>query len=99
MSDDSHWIERAQSAEARSKTYGDQVARLKDECRDVKEALCAKKLSNGVIQIDYEKLVVKLGIEGWLELRAIGDAQHAVSGAAGEKPRVRMKASAAAAEA
>ena len=96
MADESHWIERAQSAEARSKTYEGQVERLKEKVRDVKEALCAKEHSNGTFSIDYVKLTDKLGVESCLELRGIIDARYNISGAPGEKPRVRVKAAEAA---
>lgn len=72
---------------------------LKTKVRTMRDMVCAREMSDGSLSINYEAFVVKLGVAGWLELRAIGDAQFAVSGAAGEKPRVRMKANAAAAEA
>ncbi len=96
MPDESMWIERAQSAEATNSTLREQNDRLKADVRDAMENLCALRRSDGVIDIDFEKLAQRLSTEHALELRALIDAHHRISGAPGEKPRVRMAAQAAA---
>jgi len=96
MADESYWIERAQSAEAKLKTLHDSMEPLKLKARAIKESLCAKEHSDGTFSIDFDKLVERLGVGACLELRAIIDARYGISGEPGEKPRVRMKANAAA---
>lgn len=92
MSDESMWIERAQSAEARVSTYEASVAKLKEKIRSVMETLGARERGDGSFDIDYEKFVAKLGIEGALEVRRVIDEQYAISGAPGEKPRIKVRA-------
>lgn len=88
MSD--HWVDRAQNAEAVAQTARDGNDRLKEKIRSLKETLCATELSNGEIDIDFEKLVGKMKPEQALQLRAAIDDIHSISGAAGEKPRIRL---------
>ncbi len=98
MSDDSYWVERAQSAEAQRDTYKDQIDRMKEEVRSVYDTFGAKKRVNGsqtLIDIDFEAFVGKLSLEHALELRAEIDRQKQISGAAGEKPRVKVPSKAA----
>lgn len=92
MSDESHWIEKAQAAEARAAAYAGQIDRLKDKVRRVCDGLAARETADGGFVIDYEAFVRRLGLAGALELRAVIDEVHAVSGAPGDKPRVRVKA-------
>ena len=46
------------------------------------------------LEIDFDKFVPALGVEGALELRRIIDETWRVSGAPGEKPRLKVKAAA-----
>ena len=88
--DESMWIERAQSAEASLTTCRAQSDLLKEKVRAVTEALCAKIKGDSTIDIDFDALVQKLPTEQALELRAAIDQHHRISGAAGEKPRIRV---------
>lgn len=90
MADESHWIERAQSAEAKLTTSQQQIERVKEKLRSIMETLCAREKSDGTIDIDFGALVQKLSTEHALELRAAIDQHHGISGAAGEKPRIRV---------
>lgn len=90
--EESQWIERAQSAEARLQTCQGNIDRLKEDVREVMETLCAKKRRDGAIDIDFEKLVQKLSLEHALELRTMIDQHHRISGAAGKKPRISVQA-------
>lgn len=94
MAEESHWIERAQSAEARLETIQGNNDQLKERFRGLCEALGARVKSDGSIDIDYAAFVSKLSVEGALEVRAIIDEVHNISGAPGDKPKIRMRAGA-----
>ena len=89
---ESVYIERMNTAEAQVATYRDQVERLKGDSRDLFETLAARKLPDGTIDIDFGKLVQRLSTDHALELRAAIDEHHNISGAPGEKPRIRVRA-------
>lgn len=89
--DESEWIHRAQSAEARLATVQSATQALKDKVQLVKETLCAKERGDGMFQIDFDALAQKLSVEHALEFRAAIDKHHRISGGAGEKPRVKLK--------
>lgn len=80
------------SACAQRDTYKGQIERLKEDARNVLETFAARKQSDGSFVIDYDAFVSRLGVENALELRAAIDRIHNVSGAAGEKPRIRLSA-------
>ena len=88
--DESQWIERAQTAEARYETCRQQQERVIEDSRSVLDTLCAKKRSDGTIDIDFDALVQKLSTEHALEFRAAIDQPHRISGAPGEKPRISI---------
>lgn len=96
MADESYLLERAQSAEAKQATYAGQVARLKEKVRTVMAVFGAREKSDGSFDIDYAAFVQKLGAEGALEVRRVIDETYGISGAPGEKPRIKIKAPAAA---
>lgn len=93
MSDESVWIERAQSAEARIKTLEDQYRPMKERVQAFKANFGVKERSDGSIVVDFEKFVANLPLEQALELRAVIDEHHRISGAPGEKPKVRLSVS------
>lgn len=86
------WMERAQNAEALLQTSAENTARLKEKLRGFTEMFGIKQSMEHGISIDFDRLVDNLGIEKSLELRAIIDEKYSISGAAGEKPRVTVKA-------
>lgn len=92
MSEESMWIERAQSAEARLATLEDQYKPMKQRIQEFKNAFGVREDGEGKIHIDFEKFATALGIEQALELRKIIDETYNISGEAGEKPRVRLHA-------
>ena len=90
---ESEWIHRAQSAEASLNTLRDQMDRIREESRGVLELFCARKKGDGSYDIDFAGFVERIGLEQAIELRRVIDDAHNVSGAPGEKPRVRLAAS------
>lgn len=92
MSDDAHWIERAQSAEAKLATLQTSIDAMKDNIRNTCDTLGAKVKADGTIDIDFDAFVEKLGADNALQVRAIIDEKYGISGAPGEKPRMRVKA-------
>lgn len=89
MSDESIWIERAQSAEAKLKTLKDAYEPAIERVKNFKANFGIKERDNGEIVIDFEKFVDRLGLEQALTLRKLIDERYKVSGKSGEKPRVR----------
>ena len=89
---ESDWRDRAMSAEAQHQTLRDQVERLKEKLRGLMETLGARERSDGTIDIDFEALVQLLPSDQALELRAVIDQQHRISGMPGEKPRITVSA-------
>jgi hypothetical protein len=91
-----YWIDRAQSAEARLSTAQEQIDRLKETTRTVCETLGAKIKGDGSAVIDFDAFVQRLGPESALEVRRIIDEHYNISGAPGEKPKIKLKAGEAA---
>jgi hypothetical protein len=92
MADESYWVERAQSAEAKLQTVQEAAERLKERVRSVKDTLGARERSDGSFEIDFGKLVTNLGVDNALEIRRIIDEQYGISGNPGEKPRMKARA-------
>lgn len=90
MSDDSVWIERAQSAEARISTMKQTHEAAAERIKDFKTNFGIRERGNGEIVIDYDKFVARLGLAGSMELRKIIDTTYHISGSPGEKPRLKM---------
>ncbi len=86
------WHERAQTAEASLLAAQEATETVKKKYRLLTDTFGIKESTRGDFKLDYDMLVENLGLEQWLELRAIGDAKYNVSGDAGQKPRVRMPA-------
>ena len=87
------WIDRAQSAEAKLATLKANMEPVIDRVKQFKANFGVREKSNGEIDIDFDKMVDRLGPGSCLELRSIIDDRYGISGAAGEKPRIRVKAS------
>lgn len=94
MSDDSIWIEKAQSAEAQLATLKSQYAPAIERIQNFKTNFGVKERSNGEIDVDFDKFTDRIGLEGALELRAIIDEKYNISGKPGEKPRLKVVADA-----
>lgn len=90
MQDESFWVSKAQSAEAKFNTLQASVDRIKEDARTILETFAARKMSDGSFDIDFEKFVDKLDIAQALELRRIIDERHKISGQPGEKPHLRL---------
>ena len=87
------WINRAQTAEAKFATLKESIDPVIERIKQFKANFGVREKSDGSIDIDFEKMVDRLGPESCLELRSIIDLQHGISGAPGEKPRIRVRAS------
>ena len=90
MSDDSYWVERAQSAEARIKTLEDAYKPALERVKEFKANFGVKEKSNGEIQVDFDKFVDHIGAESALELRKVIDEKYNISGHPGQKPRLKV---------
>lgn len=90
MSDESIWIEKAQSAEARIKTLEDAYRPALERVKEFKTNFGIRERSNGEIEIDFVKFVERLGVTSALELRKVIDETYHVSGAPGEKPHLKV---------
>lgn len=86
------WMERAQSAEAKLSTQRQAHEAAMERYKTFKANFGVKERGDGTIVIDFEKLVEKLGVESCLELRRVIDEKWNISGAPGEKPRIRVAA-------
>lgn len=76
MSDDSAWISRAQTAEAKLKTLREAQGAAIDRVRDFKANFGIRERDNGEIVIDFQKFAERLGIDGAIELRKIIDEKY-----------------------
>ncbi len=92
MADESYWVERAQSAEAKLATLQGSIDAMKERIRETCETLGAKVKADGSIDIDFDAFVDRLGPENALQVRAIIDEKYGISGAPGEKPRMKVRA-------
>jgi hypothetical protein len=66
--------------------------RLTEKCGELRQTLCARERSDGSLEIDFEALADRLGLEQCLKFRAIIDERWSITGEAGQKPRVRVRA-------
>jgi hypothetical protein len=89
---ESYWIERAQSAEAKLAALKDNYQPALERVKVFKANFGVREHSNGTIDIDFDKLVTRLGIESCLELRRVIDEKYNISGEAGQKPKIRVPA-------
>lgn len=76
MQDESFWIEKAQTAEAKFNTLQQSVDRIREDARNVLETFSARKKPDGSFDIDYKKFVERLGKEGAMELKRVIDEQY-----------------------
>ena len=76
MSDESFWVNRAQTAEAQLKTLREAQGAAIERIKDFKANFGIKERSNGEIAIDFPKFVERLGQEGSAELRKIIDDKY-----------------------
>ena len=76
MADESVWIERAQSAEARLSSLKQATEQAIERVKTFKANFGVKERANGEIDIDFAKLVQNLGRENAMELRRIIDERY-----------------------
>lgn len=94
MADD-HWIERAQSAEAKLKTMREAHEQAVDRVRNFKSNFGVKERSNGEIVIDFPKFVERLGHEAAAELKNVIDEKYGAVSAQKRKYVRKVKPEAA----
>ena len=92
MADESMWIEKAQSCEAKLATMKQAYEPALERIKEFKANFGIKERSNGELVIDYEKFIDRLGLTGALELRQIIDEKYNLSGKPGEKPHISIRA-------
>ncbi len=90
--DENSVYEENKSLRAQLATAKAQYEPILERYTNFKMNMGLKEKSDGTLVIDYDKFVERLGPDGWLQLRQIGDEKHRVSGAGGEKPRIRVAA-------
>ena len=88
--EESVWIEKAQSCEARLATLKQAYEPALERVKQFKANFGIKERGNGELVIDYDKFVERLGMEGALELRKIIDEKYNITGEPGKKPHVRL---------
>ena len=90
MSEDSHWISRAQSAETKLATLKAAYEPALERVKTFKANFGIKERADGEIVIDFDKFADRLGVEAALELRRVIDERYHVSGEPGKKPRIKL---------
>ena len=65
--DESEWIHRAQSAEARLKILESATEVLKEKVRWIREELCVKERGDGTFDIDFDALKKRMSDESVVE--------------------------------
>ena len=76
MNDESVWIERAQSAEARLATLKQALESAVERIKVFKSNFGLKERDNGEIVIDFDKFADRLGRENALLLKAIIEKKY-----------------------
>lgn len=94
MADESIWIERAQTAEMKVATMRQAHEKAADQIKTFKATMGVREASDGSLVINYDKFAKALGMDGALELRRIIDETYGITGAAGQKPRIKVTAAA-----
>ena len=74
--EESGWIQRAQSAEAKLKTLKEAYEPALERVKNFKANFGVKERANGEIDIDFVKFAERLGRESALELRRVIDEQY-----------------------
>ena len=92
MQDESYWVDRCQSAEAKLKTMEESVKPALERVKNFKANFGIKETASGEIKIDFDKFATNLGVAGALELRSIIDSKYQISGEPGKKPRIKIVA-------
>ena len=92
MIDESHWIQRCQTAEAKLNTAQEAYGPAIEKIQHFKSNFGIKERQDGEIVIDFDKFVENLGLKSSLELRAIIDERYNISGEPGKKPRLTIVA-------
>ena len=90
--DESHWIQRCQTAEAKFNTLQEATGPAIEKVQHFKSNFGIKERQDGEIVIDFDKFVENLGLKSSLELRAIIDEQYNITGEPGKKPHLTIVA-------
>ena len=89
---DAYWRDQAQTWKMKFETLQEQQDRVRDDAKLILETFGARKRGDGKFDIDFELLAKNIGVEKALELRKVIDETWNISGAAGEKPKIRLTA-------
>ncbi|KKK64372.1 hypothetical protein LCGC14_2984880 [marine sediment metagenome] len=95
-SGDSFLLNRAEAAEAKLGTLKANIDALKDRVQQFKANFGVREKSDGSIDIDFEKMVDRLGPEASLELKSVIDDKYAIRSSRPRRhldPQIHMNAS------
>ncbi len=92
-SDDSFLLNRAETAEAKLGTLKANIDALKDRVQQFKANFGVREKSDGSIDIDFEKMIDRLGSEASLELKSIIEDKYSVRPRRHLKPQIHMNSS------
>ena len=76
MSEESFWVGRAQTAEAKLNTLREAQGSAIERIKDFKNNFGIRERDNGEIVIDFSKFVERLGPENSAELRKVINEQY-----------------------
>ncbi len=91
--DEQFLLNRAETAEAKLGTLKANIDALKERVQQFKANFGIREKSDGSIDIDFDKMVDRLGLEASLELKSVIEGKYAVRRRRHLKPTVRMNAS------
>jgi hypothetical protein len=94
--DEGDLLDQVNSLRVQLATAKQQYEPIVERVQQFKANFGVKERQNGEIVIDFEKMVERLGPVACLELRAVIDERWRITGEAGQKPRIRVAAEAAA---
>lgn len=90
MFDENSLMDRANRAEARASALDQAYKSQIEKIAAFKGTMGLRERSDGSIVIDFETFAKALPADQALELRAVIDEVHNISGEAGQKPRIRL---------
>ncbi len=84
------WVNRAQSAEAKLATLKENLEPVLEKVKQFKANFGVREKSDGSIDIDFEKMVDRLGPEASLELKSVIDGKYTIRPRRHLKPQIHM---------
>lgn len=91
--DEQFWINKAQTAEAKLATLKENFEPVLERVKKFKANFGIREKSDGSIDIDFEKMVERLGPEASLELKSVIDDKYVIRPRRHLNPQIHMNAS------